>query len=91
MKTYMDQLVYEAYAQSHHRHLVDTARQARSLTSYSPVAAAPSVEPEIQPVLRYRLAYVIAVIFLLAVTVTQAAAAVMKMLGGGGGGLNLVR
>lgn len=91
MKTYMDQLVYEAYAQHHHRHLLDIAGRAPQIMRPATVPEAPFLEPKFQPTLRYHLAYVLAMLILFAITVTRAVAAVVNLLGGGGGGANLVK
>ena len=91
MKTYLDQLAHEVYAQGHHQSLIDQAKQAHRLRITDRIDEMPPGEPVISPLWRQRLAYVIALVLLAAITVTQVVVAAINAMSGGSGGTNLVR
>jgi hypothetical protein len=91
MKTYLDQLAHEVYAKGHHQSLIDQAKQPRRLRITGRFDEVPPGEPVVAPLWRQKLAYVIALVLLAAVTVTRVVVAAINAMGGGGGGTNLVR
>lgn len=90
MKTYLDQLTHEAYAQGHHQSLIDQAKQARRLQITDRFDEMSPGEPVVSPLWRQKLAYVIAVVLLATITVTRVVIAAINA-AGGGGGTNLVK
>jgi len=89
MKTLLDQFAYEDYSKQHYALLSTTSANERSLHSVSTGQPSATQEPRILPLLRSRLAYVVAITILAVLTITQVVVAMTA--GGGGGGGYLVR
>ena len=86
MKTLVDQFAYEDYSKQHYANLSKTSANERSLQRISISQPLATQEPRIKPLLRSRLAYVVAITILAALTVTRVVVAVTSGSGGGGGG-----
>lgn len=89
MSGYLEQIVYQAYAQKHHEDLIqlsDTDRLVRE--EWATLQKDPK---EHRPLLRFKLrvAYIVAIVFLATLLITQAVVAAIN--GSGGGGAYLVR
>ncbi len=85
MKTLLDQFAYEDYSKQHYAFLSTTSANERSLQSVSTGQPSAAQEPRILPLLRSRLAYVVAITILAALTVTRVVVAITAGSGGGGG------
>ena len=83
MKTLADQIGYESYSKQHYAKLSHASVTERRLNPSS--TRLPTSEPreEFVPILRTKMAYVIAITFLATLTVSRV---VVAMAGGGGGG-----
>ncbi len=90
MKTMADQMTYESYSKQHYAKMAQTSAVERSLhrTSIKSYSSESKAGP--MPVLRARLAYVIALAALGALSIFRVVEAINNA-GGGGGGHYLVK
>ena len=89
MKTLIEQFAYEDYSKQHYASLSKTSANERSLQRISTGQPSATQEQRMVPLLRSRLAYVVAITILAVLTITQVVVAMSA--GGGGGGGYLVR
>lgn len=90
MSSYQNQVVYEEYSRQHYNQLLGIAADARRIKKPVLVDEPPSNKGQVRSVWNRKLAYVLAITLLVALTLTQVVIAAINA-GGGHGGLYLVR
>ena len=85
MKTLVDQFSYEDYSKQHYAYLLKTSADECNLRRISIGKPSGTQEPRIYALLRSRLAYVVTITLLAALTITRVVVAVTAGNGGGGG------
>lgn len=84
MSYYMNQIVYEEYAQEHHNHMMQVAATERSILNRNGTERSNRSEEQPKPVFRYKMAYLVAIVFLSTLFITRVVVAAMNASGGGG-------
>jgi len=90
MKTMVDQMTYESYSKQHYAEMARTCADERLLHRDSIKLVSSERKAELMPVLRTRLAYVIGLAILGALSIFRVVDAITNG-GGGGGGNYLVK
>jgi hypothetical protein len=90
MKTMLDQMTYESYSKQHYSNLARTTADERRIHGDSPKPLPSEKKAGIVPVLRTRLAYVIALAILASLSIFRVVEAITSS-GGSGGGSFLVK
>jgi hypothetical protein len=85
MKTLADQMTYESYSKQHYANLAQTCADERSLHRPSKKSYSSERKAGPMPVMRARLAYVIALAVLGALSLFRVVEAIANAAGGGGG------
>jgi len=85
MSSYQDQIVYEEYNRQHYNLLVKTAANARWVQRPGLVGESLPVVDRVGSAWNRKLAYVLAITILVALTVTQVVIAAINASGGHGG------
>jgi len=89
MSDYLDRLVYDMYAQKHHEKLIHISERQRLVRGTQNQSKGDHTERNINLGLHPRLAYIMAIIFLATLLITQVVVAALN--GNGGGGSHLVK
>jgi hypothetical protein len=85
MSTYQDRIVFEEYNRQHYNQLLKMAATARQVQEPSLEGDSSSDVEGVRSVWNRRLAYVLAITILVALTVTQVVIAAINATGGHGG------
>ena len=89
MSDYLDRLVYDMYAQKHHEKLILMSERQRLVRGTQTQSGGDHKGRNINLGFQPRLAYIMAIIFLATLLITQVVAAALN--GNGGGGSHLVK
>ena len=89
MSDYLDGFVYEMYAQNHHKKLIQVCESQRLVDSIQSQQKVDREARKYLPGFQPRLAYILAIIFLATLLITQAVVAAIN--GSGGSGPYLVK
>ena len=89
MSDYLDRLAYDMYAQKHHEKLIKLSESQRMVRGTRTQSEGNHTRRNFNLGLQPRLAYIMAVIFLATLLITQVVAAALN--GNGGGGPHLVK
>ncbi|MCJ7661193.1 MAG: hypothetical protein MUO67_18755 [Anaerolineales bacterium] len=89
MSDYLDRLAYEMYAKKHHEKLINLSESQRLVRGTQTQPEGDNTGRNIKLGFQPRLVYIMAIIFLATLLITQVVAAALN--GNGGGGPYLVR